>query len=98
MRLLRPSVTIRDYAEIVNVDKSRFEDLRFSVDEQNYFGKDGLYFCGYWISPTGQIREIAMDAKKIAKDIAGKEYFLKIENYFICPMAKDKTTETIFRQ
>ncbi|HTI08890.1 MAG TPA: NAD(P)-binding domain-containing protein [Puia sp.] len=59
----------RDYAEIVEADKCRFEDLKASVDRQKYFGKDGLYFCGYWISPTGQIREIASDAKKIAKDI-----------------------------
>jgi hypothetical protein len=63
----------RDYAAIVDVEESRFEDLRVSVDKQKYFGKDGLYFCGYWISPTGQIREIASDAKKIARDIAIKE-------------------------
>ncbi len=62
----------RDYAEIIDVDKSRFEDLKVRVDEQKYFGKDGLYFCGFWISPTGQIREIASDAQKIAKDIAKK--------------------------
>jgi len=41
-----------------------------SVGQQKYFGKDGLYFCGFWIAPTGQIREIALDAKKIAADIA----------------------------
>ena len=63
----------RDYAEIVDVDKSRFEDLKVSSNKQKYFGKDGLYFCGFWVSPTGQIREIALDAKKIAKDIAKKE-------------------------
>lgn len=60
----------RDYAEIVAVDPSRFEDLRVCADKQKYFGKDGLYFCGYWVSPTGQIREITSDAQKIAKDIA----------------------------
>jgi indole-3-pyruvate monooxygenase len=32
-----------------------------------------LYFCGYWVSPTGQIREIASDAKKIARRIAREE-------------------------
>jgi indole-3-pyruvate monooxygenase len=60
----------RDYAEIVDVDKGRFEDLRVSTVKQKYFGKEGLYFCGYWISPTGQIREIAADARRIAKNIA----------------------------
>jgi len=62
-----------NHTEIVRVDKSRFEDLRVSTDHQKYFGKDGLYFCGLWIGPTGQIREIGLDAKKIAKDIARKE-------------------------
>lgn len=60
----------RDYAEIIEVDKSRFEDLLVNTGKQKYFGKDGLYFCGYWISTTGQIREIAMDAKRIAEDIS----------------------------
>jgi len=63
----------RDYAEIVHVDKNRFEDLKQPVNKQQFFGKDGLYFCGFWVAPTGQIREIALDAQKIAKDIAKKE-------------------------
>ncbi|MFT3934044.1 MAG: NAD(P)-binding domain-containing protein [Chitinophagaceae bacterium] len=63
----------RDYAEIVAVDKSRFEDLTNPVGKQQFFGKDGLYFCGYWISPTGQIREIKKDALKIAASIGAKE-------------------------
>jgi indole-3-pyruvate monooxygenase len=63
----------RDYAEIVDTDKSRFDDLKASIDKQKYFGRDGLYFCGYWISPAGQIREIALDAQKIARDISKKE-------------------------
>lgn len=63
----------RDYAEIIDVDKNRFEDLKLSINKQKFFGKDGLYFCGFWIAPTGQIREIALDAQKIAKDIAKKE-------------------------
>ena len=59
-------------ASLVMADKSRFEDLRVPISKQKYFGKDGLYFCGFWISPTGQIREISRDAKKIAEDIALK--------------------------
>jgi len=62
-----------NYTEIIHVDKRRFEDLKMRVGHQKYFGKDGLYFCGFWIGPTGQIREIGFDAKKIAKDIAKKE-------------------------
>jgi len=62
----------RDYANFVDLDGSRFEDLKIPVARQKYFGKDGLYFCGFWVSPTGQIREIGSDARKIARDIAGK--------------------------
>ena len=59
----------RNGAEIVDVARDRFEDLRLQIGRQRHFGENGLYFCGYWISPTGQIREIARDAKKIAADI-----------------------------
>lgn len=59
----------RDEIKIIDVGSDRFEDLRVSADRQQYFGKDGLYFCGYYISPTGQIREINADARKIVKDI-----------------------------
>jgi len=63
----------RDYAAIIAVDAARFEDLKLPVSRQQYFGKDGLYFCGFWIAPTGQFREIARDAKKIAKHIRKRE-------------------------
>ncbi|MGZ8524488.1 MAG: flavin-containing monooxygenase [Chitinophagaceae bacterium] len=63
----------QDNAAIIEVDKSRFEDLKLRIDKQKYFGKDGLYFCGFWVGPTGQIREIARDSQKIATDIAKKE-------------------------
>lgn len=62
----------RDYADIIKVEATRFDDLNNRIDNQKYFGKDGIYFCGFWISPTGQIREISLDAKKIAQDINQK--------------------------
>ncbi|HEY6923985.1 MAG TPA: hypothetical protein VI653_10980, partial [Steroidobacteraceae bacterium] len=34
--------------------------------------KDGLYLCGFRISPTGMLRDIGIEARSIAKDIAGK--------------------------
>ena len=64
----------RNYSAIIHVDDSRIADLRLPAGKQKYFGKDGLYFCGFWIAPTGQIREIGLDAQKIAKDIAMKEH------------------------
>lgn len=76
----------REYAEIIDVDKSRFEDLKLSVKKQKYFGKDGLYFCGFWVAPTGTIREIGLDARRIAKDIATKENeYSKSKQAFLHP-------------
>jgi indole-3-pyruvate monooxygenase len=34
-------------------------------------GADGLYFCGFNVSPTGMLREIGIEAKKIVSDIVG---------------------------
>jgi cation diffusion facilitator CzcD-associated flavoprotein CzcO len=32
----------------------------------------GLYFCGFYVSPTGMLREIARDAKRIARAIVAR--------------------------
>jgi hypothetical protein len=32
----------------------------------------GLFFCGYYISPTGMLREIALEARRISAAIAAK--------------------------
>lgn len=32
----------------------------------------GLFFCGYYVPPTGMLREIGMEAKRISAAIAGK--------------------------
>ncbi|MBS1915370.1 MAG: NAD(P)/FAD-dependent oxidoreductase [Bacteroidetes bacterium] len=62
----------KNFSIFKGVDDARFKDLDLSTRKQQYFGKEGLYFCGFWISPTGAIREISLDAQKIAGDIAGK--------------------------
>lgn len=33
----------------------------------------GLYFCGYYVAPTGMFREIAIEAEKISTSIASKK-------------------------
>jgi indole-3-pyruvate monooxygenase len=35
-------------------------------------GLDGLYFCGMSVSPAGMLREIGLEARRIAADIAGR--------------------------
>jgi len=62
-----------NFTEILKVESSRFEELKFPLRQQKYFGKEGLYFCGFYISPTGQIKEISKDAIEIVKDIAKQE-------------------------
>jgi len=37
-------------------------------------GRDGLYFCGFRISPTGMLRDIGIEARWIANDIVGKRH------------------------
>ena len=32
----------------------------------------GLYFCGFYVSPTGMLREIGIEAESIAEDISGR--------------------------
>ena len=32
----------------------------------------GLYFCGYYVAPTGMLREIGIEAKRISKAIAAR--------------------------
>jgi hypothetical protein len=60
---------------IIDTDDSRLEDLKLPSTKQQFFGANGLYFCGYWIGATGQIRTIGIDAKKIAASIAKKNAF-----------------------
>ena len=57
----------------LNIGKDRFDDLNQPVDKQSQFGKGGLYFCGFYVSPTGMLREINADASKIAGDIFKKQ-------------------------
>jgi indole-3-pyruvate monooxygenase len=60
----------RDYANFLHIDPVRFDDLKYPTVKRKSFGTDGLYFCGYYVSPTGQFRSIASDAMLIAKHIA----------------------------
>ena len=56
----------------LEIDNDRLHDLDKPIAKQSYFGKDGLYFCGFFISPKGMLREIGIEAAQIAKNIASK--------------------------
>ena len=59
--------------EFLHICSNRINDLNNPISRQNYFGKDGLYFCGFYVSPNGMLREIAIEANIIANDIAKKK-------------------------
>lgn len=57
---------------ILNDQTDRIQDLKNEAGKPPFFGKDSLYCCGFYVSPMGMLREIGIEAKKIAKDIAKK--------------------------
>jgi indole-3-pyruvate monooxygenase len=53
-------------------------DVVFGKDrthgERRVMGDDGLYFCGFFVSPTGMLRDIAMEARWIAEHITRRSF------------------------
>lgn len=64
---------LHNLESFLNLGSDRIDDLNNVVSKQSWFGKDELYFCGFYVSPMGMLREIGIEATKIAKDIAGKK-------------------------
>jgi len=62
-----------DLESFLKLDGDRMNDLHKEASRQSMFGKDGIYFCGFYLSPMGMLREIGIEAKRIAKEIAGKD-------------------------
>ena len=42
--------------------------------ESTVMGDPGLYFCGFFVSPTGMLRDIAMEARRIAEHITRRSF------------------------
>ena len=63
----------------LDCSSDRISDLNNEVYKQSFFGKDELYFCGFYVSPKGMLREIGIEASKIAKDIIEKNGALAIK-------------------
>ena len=57
---------------ILALSGDSLDDMSKAISKQSFFGKDGLYLCGFFLSPMGMLREIGIDARKIARDIAKK--------------------------
>ena len=61
-----PNVQIRKHGRIPLLDIGTVARIKKSGDEV----LPGLYFCGFHVSPTGMLREIAIEAKRIARSVA----------------------------
>jgi len=59
--------------KVLQVDQERIRELTQPFDKQTSFGKDGLYACGFYLSPSGMLREIGIEARKIALDISERQ-------------------------
>ena len=55
--------------EFISLSSERLADIQLQWSKRKYFGKDGLYFCGYYVSPTGMLREINIESGYIANAI-----------------------------
>jgi hypothetical protein len=42
--------------------------------ESRVVGDAGLYFCGFFVSPTGMLRDIALEARWIAEHITRRPF------------------------
>lgn len=57
--------------KILELDQTRLDDLKKPMKQRSTQGKDGLYFCGFYVSPTGMLREMGIEARLITEAIAG---------------------------
>lgn len=59
-----------DLEKILDIEPGILAELRKPMKDRRFNGQDGLYFCGYYVSPTGMLREIGVEAGRIAEDIS----------------------------
>ena len=53
----------------ISLDERRIGDLKLKISKRELFGHDSLYFCGYYVAPTGMLREINRESRAIADAI-----------------------------
>ena len=59
---------------LLDMDAAREADIKLNIYSRKYFGKDQLFFCGYYVAPTGMLREINIESGIIADKIQNKNY------------------------
>lgn len=59
-----------DLEKILDIEPGILAELKKPMKDRKFNGQEGLYFCGYYVSPTGMLREIRLEAERIAEDIS----------------------------
>jgi len=54
---------------LMTLSAERRADLRLNIRKRKHFGEGKLYFCGYYVAPTGMLREINLESGLIADKI-----------------------------
>ncbi len=68
---------VHNLESFLHCSNDQMGDLNKPVSKKMHFGMDGLYFCGFYVSPMGMLREIGIEARGIAKDIANRKDYAK---------------------
>ena len=55
--------------DMIDLSDDRLEDLAVPIHKRKMLGKDGLFFCGFYVSPAGMLREIRIESVEIARRI-----------------------------
>ncbi len=58
-------------SNLIDLNEARLDDIQIDITKRRFLGKDGLYFCGFYVSPTGMLREMKIESEIIAKSILG---------------------------
>ena len=59
--------------KFLSLTRERETDYKKPIRKRNMFGKDNLYFCGYYVSPSGMLREIKIESGIIAEAIQKRQ-------------------------
>ena len=59
---------------IIDLSRERLKDIRRPIAERKLLGQDRIYFCGFYVSPNGMLREVGIEAGHIAQDISKLTY------------------------
>ena len=55
--------------KFIALDPLRQSDIKIPIGQRKFFGQHNLYFCGFYVAPTGMLREINIESGLIADTI-----------------------------